>query len=293
MPTVSNAIMPNDPAHVPRIKAPVGAWDAHVHLVAGKDEFPLWEGRVENPAPGPDLDGWIDIFRRHLATLGLSRGVIVHSILYGADNTVTLEALRRLGPDFVGVGLVRDGASDADLDRLAHAGVKAIRLNYVHGGVLSWDGALALAPRLADRGMHIQMLMNAHRHMDELEQGVRACPVPVVFDHLGWPDLSLGPAEPGFDRLRGLVADGAAYVKLSAPYRLCNAPYTDAAPHIASLAQANPDRCLWGSDWPHLMLADATLPDAGTLFDAFTAAVPDADTRRRILVDTPDRLFAP
>ncbi len=293
MSTLPHARPPNDPPVAPLTAAPHGAWDAHFHLVAGATEFPLWDGRVENPAPGPDLDDWIAIFRRHLETLGFSRGVIVHSILYGADNSVTLEALRRLGRNFVGVGLVRDGASASDLDQLADAGVKAIRLNYVHGGVLTWQGALDLAPMLADRGMHIQMLMNAHKHMAELEPGVRACPVPVVFDHLGWPDLAAGTQEPGFDALRGLVADGAAYVKLSAPYRLCHAPYDGADAHVAALAAANPERCLWGSDWPHLMLADADKPDAGQLIDAFARAVPDAETRRRILVDTPSALFDP
>jgi predicted TIM-barrel fold metal-dependent hydrolase len=39
------------------------------------------------------------------------------------------------------------------------------------------------------------------------------------------------------------------------------------------------------------MLADAAMPDAGDLLAAFLRAVPDADTRRRILVDTPARLY--
>lgn len=291
MSKLPSALAPADPPIHPAVSAPAGAWDAHVHLVAGAGEFPLWEGRVENPAPGPDLDGWIAIFRRHLATLGVSRAVVVHSILYGADNAVTLEALERLGPEFAGVGLVRDGAPASELDRLASAGIRAVRLNYVHGGVLSWDGALDLAPALADRGMHIQMLIQSHRHMTEIAADVRACPVPVVFDHMGWPDLSQGIDEPGFATLRRLLSEGAAYAKLSAPYRLCDVPYSAADAHVRALVEANPDRCLWGSDWPHLMLADARQPDAGALFEAFARAVPDPDIRHGILVRTPDRLF--
>ncbi len=148
-----------------------------------------------------------------------------------------------------------------------------------------------MAPMLKERGMHIQMLMHAHLHMADLAPTVRACPVPVVFDHLGWPDLSHGPDAPGIRALCGLLRDGAAYVKLSAPYRKCTAPYTAADEITAALAEANPDRCLWGSDWPHLMLADANMPDAGHLLDAFTRAVPDADTRCRILIDTPAQLY--
>lgn len=290
MTDLPNALPPSDPPKAPGWRPPQGAWDAHVHLVAG-DDFPLWDGRVENPAPGPDFDGWLDIFLRHLETLGLSKGLIVHSILYGADNAVTLEAVRRLGNGFKGVGLVTDAATDAELDALVAAHVVAVRLNYVHGGVLSWEGARAMAPRLADRGLHIQMLAHSHLHLAELERDVRALPVPVVFDHIAWPDLSLGVTDPGFQTLLRIVGDGAAFVKLSGIYRLCPAPYDQAAPFVEALARANPDRCLWGSDWPHLMLADAAQPDAGVLLDALTDVVTDEATRARILVETPEGLF--
>jgi predicted TIM-barrel fold metal-dependent hydrolase len=127
--------------------------------------------------------------------------------------------------------------------------------------------------------------------MEELAPGVRDCPVPVVFDHLGWPNPNDGPDQTGVRLLRALLSDGAAWVKLSAPYRMCHAPYTTADEITAALADANPDRCLWGSDWPHLMLADAEMPDAGRLFDSFCRSVPDPEVRKRILVDTPTALY--
>ncbi|MEL6959918.1 MAG: amidohydrolase family protein, partial [Pseudomonadota bacterium] len=146
------AQMPPSPK-APKIAPPLGACDAHVHLVAGRDEFPLWEKRVEDPARddsgAPDFDGWLTMYRDHLATLGFEKGLIVHSILYGTDNTVTIEAVKRLGPGFKGVGLLGDDALETDLDRFVDLNLCAVRLNYVHGGVLSWDGAKALAPRLA------------------------------------------------------------------------------------------------------------------------------------------------
>ncbi|MDD9718428.1 amidohydrolase family protein [Dinoroseobacter sp. PD6] len=272
----------------PRAPVPEGACDAHVHMVA--DDMPLWDGRVEDPAPGT-LAQWTARLETHLDALDMARVVIVHSILHGGDNRVTTAAVAALGDRARGIGLVRDGASDAELAALAQAGVVGVRLNYVHGGILSWAGVREMAPRLAAHGMHVQMLMNAHRHMAELAADVRTLPVPVVFDHIGWPDLAAGPDEPGFAALRALVADGAAHVKLSAPYRLCDAPYDRAAEAIAALVAANPDRCLWGSDWPHLMLAEAQPPDAGALLNAFFDAVPSEDARRRILVDTPAALY--
>jgi predicted TIM-barrel fold metal-dependent hydrolase len=269
---------------------PTNACDAHVHLVAGP-EYPLWDGRVENPAQGQDFDGWLDLYRTHLKTLGFSRGVIVHSILYGTDNSVTIETVKRLGDGFKGVGLLGDAATDTELDQFATDGLMALRLNYVHGGVLTWDGAKALAPRLADRGLHLQMLLHADQHIDDLADDIRALPVPLCIDHIGWPTAGLSPDGKGIDTLCALLAEGHIWVKLSAIYRLCNAPYSDGDDLIAKLVAANPDQCLWGSDWPHLMLNGAEMPQANQLLDSFHSVVTDRETRTKILTDNPAQLF--
>jgi len=285
-----DALMPFAP-QAPKHMAPHGAVDAHVHMLAGKAEFPLWENRAENPAPGPTLDGWIALLEEHLETLGMTRAVIVHSILFGPDNSVTLEALRRLDPNFRGVGLLPDGADAAAVDALDAAQIDAVRLNYVHGGVLSWEGARAMAPTLADRGMHIQMLMHVDRHIDALAADIRTLPVPLVIDHIGWPSHGLAADGTGVDTLCDLLADGHVWIKLSALYRLCDAPYDAANALVQRLINANPARCLWGSDWPHLMLNGAKLPHSGQLLDAFDAIVPDDATRTQILCQNPVSLF--
>ena len=95
---------------------------------------------------------------------------------------------------------------------------------------------------------------------------------------------------PAAERLR-LVGDGHVHIKLSAIYRLCPPPYDRAAPFIAALVAANPSACLWGSDWPHLMLNGAQMPDAATLLDAFHGVVTSDKDRITILKDTPNRLF--
>ena len=286
-----SALPPVDPPTVPHTPLPPLACDAHVHMVAGPEDFPLWEGRVEDPAPG-SWDTWIAQFERHLETLGFARTVIVHSILYGGDNSVTAETVQRLGTDRArGIGLVRDGVGDAELDALAASGLMGVRLNYVHGGLLTWAGARAMAPALAAREMHIQMLLFAHAHIAEIAEDIRALPVPLVIDHMGWPDLSRGLDDPGFQTLCALLAEGRIYVKLSGIYRLCNAPYDVAAPFVEALVAANPEHCLWGSDWPHLMLADAAQPDAGVLLNTFLDTVTSDAHRQAILTEAPARLF--
>ena len=285
-----DAPMPPDP-NPPATPAPDGAVDAHVHPVAARSEFPLWEGRSQNPAPGPDLDGWLALLRRQMETLGFSRAVLVHSILYGPDMSVTVEALRRLGPGFRGVGLLPDNASDAALDQFVDWNMAAVRLNYVHGGLLSWEGARAMAPALAARGLHIQMLCHVDRHMEALAPDIRALPVPVVFDHIAWPSAGLDPDGPGVDALVALLAEGQAWVKLSGLYRLCDAPYDAADALVARLIAANPQQCLWGSDWPHLMLNGAAMPEAHRMLDALHRVAGTGATARAILRDNPVKLF--
>jgi predicted TIM-barrel fold metal-dependent hydrolase len=109
--------------------------------------------------------------------------------------------------------------------------------------------------------------------------------------------------QPGFDSVLSLIKSGPAYVKLSEPYRLSKKGpnYSDLAPVVQALLAANPDRLLWGSGWPHLSGAvpgrpktDITpdLPiDAGQLLNGFAAWVPDVETRRKILVENPARLY--
>jgi predicted TIM-barrel fold metal-dependent hydrolase len=117
-----------------------------------------------------------------------------------------------------------------------------------------------MAPKLAARNLHVQMLMHAHLHVEDLATQVAQMPVEVCFDHIDWPDLSLGMAHPGVQTLCRLLAEGQGWVKLSGLYRLCNAPYDATDARVAALAAANSERCLWGSDWPHIMHNGAQMP---------------------------------
>jgi predicted TIM-barrel fold metal-dependent hydrolase len=279
---------PAETPKLPTTRAPVGSCDAHVHMLAGPSERPLWDGRVEDPAPGLGFEDWLGRLRQQMDLLGFTRVVVVQSILYGTDNTVALDAVRRIGDGARAVALVTQDATDEHLDALRDAGAVAVRLNHVHGGVLSWEGARALAPRLAERGMHLQMLLHADAHMEEVAADLGDLPVPLVIDHAGWP-RDMGA--PGVELMSRLLAEGRIWAKLSGIYRLTEPPWTETDPLVRQIVEANPERCLWGSDWPHIMLADAAMPDAGLLLDAFMRAVEDPEDRQRVLVDNPAALF--
>lgn len=287
---MAKPISPLPPAPTPPVHAaPAGACDTHVHLLAAPEESPLFAGRTEDTAT--TYADYIARYRAHLANLGCTRGVIVQSIFYGTNNAITARAVADMGAGFKGIGLLPDGATEQSFDDFADWNMKGVRLNYVHGGVLTWDGARAMAPALADRNMHIQMLMNADKHMADLAPDIAALPVPVVFDHIGWPDLTRGVNDAGFQALCNALKGGNVYVKLSGLYRLCDAPYAQVDAFVAALVTANPERCLWGSDWPHIMLNGAQMPQASILWDAFHSVVTDTATRTRILVDNPKALY--
>ena len=133
---------------------------------------------------------------------------------------------------------------------------------------------------------------------------VLGAPVPVVLDHFGGARAARGPAQPGFADLVELVRCGKAYVKISGAYRASReAPdYPDVAPLAKALIAANPERVVWGTDWPH---TNSTTPpgrevtdvtpflaiDDARLMNQLPLWAPDAATRQAILVDTPARLY--
>ncbi len=282
---------------------PRGACDCHVHVVADPVRFPMAPDRVYTPPQAPTV-ALLDLQRR----LHLDRVVIVQPSFYGTDNAAILDAMRQLGPSRArGVAVVGDAMSSSVLDALRDAGIRGIRVNLETAG--QTDPALAAAKLRAaiaqsrPRGWHIQ-LYTRPAVISALAGELANSPVPIVFDHFAGAQAAAGPGQPGFDAVLALVRSGAAYVKISAPYRASKAPapYDDVAPLARTLVAANPDRVLWGSDWPHpdsthargRSATDITpfLPiDDALVFDQLPRWISDAAIRRKILVDAPGRLY--
>jgi predicted TIM-barrel fold metal-dependent hydrolase len=113
-----------------------------------------------------------------------------------------------------------------------------------------------------------------------LKDHLAQLPFPVVIDHFGRASAAEGPNQEGFDALLDLVKSGRAYVKISAAYRMEKATglYPDAAAIAQALVAANPDRVVWGSDWPHVN-------------SAYGRGRPLTDIAPPIPVDNPARLY--
>lgn len=232
----------------------MGAVDCHFHVIAPADRFPMLPGRSYTPAPA-SLAQW----RATLAPLGITHGVVVQPSVYGTDNRVLLAALAEGRGTLVGVAAVDDGVSDGELDRLAEAGVRGVRMAHFEagdpramGGFVPLAAFDAIEHRLAERGMHLQLFTDSRLLPAIADRLIRAR-VPVVIDHMGRAPAQLGADHEGIRSLVRLMRDGPVWVKLSGVANLSEAGpgYEDARPVHDALLSAAPDRLLWGSDWPH------------------------------------------
>ena len=280
---------------------PAGACDCHTHIHGDPERFPFYSGRSYTPETAlPD-----EMAALHKA-LHVQRVVIVTPSVYGTDNAATLYGMHARGPDARGVIVVDGKTPESALDALGRAGVRGVRLNMATAGINdSTVGRQQLQQaleRVRQRNWHVQLNTNLAM-VTAIKDIVTTASVPIVFDHFGGSDARLGPGQPGFADLLDLVRSGRAYVKISAAYRSSSlAPdYPDVVPLARALIAANPDRVLWGTDWPH---PNSTAPgrsptevtplrqiDDGRLLNQLPVWAPNPVIRKKILVDNPVRLY--
>ena len=105
-------------------------------------------------------------------------------------------------------------------------------------------------------------------------------------------NYSVSRTEPGFRALLELGATGRAFVKLSGFNKFSRqpAPHEDACRFVAALIDGfTLDHCLWASDWPYLRALAHV--DYGVLLQITLTLFPGAADRRKLLWDTPRKLF--
>jgi predicted TIM-barrel fold metal-dependent hydrolase len=302
MPNRNALAKASQPATPVNFDVPAGACDCHTHIHGDPEKFPFFAGRVYTPEPASPEE----MAALHRA-LHVERVVIVTPSVYGTDNAATLFGIRARGATARGVAVIDDKTPEADLDAMGQAGIRGIRLNLATGGVndpgVGRPRFQAAVERVKARGWHVQ-LFTSLAMITAIKDLVASSPVPVVFDHFGGAQAELDTGQPGFSDLLDLVKSGKAYVKISGAYRASKlAPdYPDAVPLARALIAANPDRIVWGTDWPHpdsstqpgrkpTDLAPLYQIDDGRLFNQLPLWAPDAAIRKTILVDNPARLY--
>ncbi|ACA15562.1 amidohydrolase 2 [Methylobacterium sp. 4-46] len=268
-----------------RFAVPAGATDTHAHVIGLPPAYPFVAARSYTP-PAATPQAYLAM----LDATGMTYGVLVQVSVHGTDNRLMVETLRAHPRRLRGIAVIPLGLPDRDLAALKEAGVVGLRLNVLYGGGIGFDQVEAYGALAREMGWHLQFLIDA-RQLPPLADRLSRLPVPFCVDHMGHMPTGCGTQDPGFRTLVGLVRDGA-FVKLSGAYRMSAQPlpYSDTVPFARALMAAAPERCVWGSDWPHVAHWDP-MPNVGDLLDLLAVWVPDEPARHRVLVENPARLY--
>lgn len=270
----------------PKLKAPPNACDCHHHIYDAK--YPVDPNARLKPA-----DALVEDYKAFQQRIGTSRNVIVTPSTYGLDNRVTLDAVEKIGPQARAIVVVNDKVSADDLRKMDDQGARGIRFNLAQAGATTPEMIQPLASRVNDLGWHIQINANADKIM-EIMPILEKVPAPVVFDHLAHIPEPEGVNHPLFKRVLELIDKGRTWVKLSGAYadtKVGPPTYADSTAIAQAYVKHAPERCVWGSDWPHPGVTQGPKPDDAVLFDLLLAWAPDEKIRHRILVENPSALY--
>ena len=266
---------------------PDGACDSHLHVYDSRFAY------MPNAVLKPPLATVAD-YRALQKKLGTSRCVVVQPSTYGTDNSCTLDAIAQMNGNARGVCVVNASISDAELKRLHAGGIRGARIQFGLGNPVSADEVMPLAKRIAKLGWHIQCNMPPEQ-LIQMESLLLSLPVPVIIDHLG---RATTVGQPQYNTVRKLLDSGHGWVKVSGAYLYGGgtAPdYAGASQAAMGYIKAAPERCVWGSDWPHpdatKKLNPVAMPDDVTLLNLVAHWMPDAKLRHRILVENPERFY--
>jgi 2-pyrone-4,6-dicarboxylate lactonase len=228
--------------------------------------------------------------------LGFSRNVIVQASCHGTDNAATLNALACSDGKARGVAVVDAAISDEQIEALHAGGMRGVRFNFLKRLVddAPKDKFLEIAKRIQMFGWHVVIYFEAELLAD-LRPFIDAIPVPIVIDHMGRPDVTQGPDGPDMTGLRALLdSRDDVWFKATCPDRLdaSGPPWNEFAEAVAPLVADYPDRCLWGTDWPHPNMQDA-IADDGNIVDMIPRIAVTKALQQKMLVDNPMRLYWP
>ena len=272
----------------PALRLPPGACDAHCHVFGPQQRFPYAENAPFAPADAPKEA----LFALH-GMLGIARCVVVQSSCHGFNNDVTADAIAAKNGAYRGIALLPPTAAEAELRRLDAQGFCGVRFNFMQhlGRATPLDEVIRFGARLADLGWHLQVYLESSL-LQEMAPALKKSPVPVVIDHMGRVDASLGIDQPAFRQLLALMQDERFHLKVSGSERISRraAPYEDAIPFGRKLVSEFGDRVFWGTDWPHPNIP-GSIPDDGVLVDLLSEIAPTEAARQALLVDNPRRFY--
>jgi len=275
-------------ASKPRRRAPSGSIDSHFHIFGPRDRYPLHPARGYTPSEKANLDTYLAM----AGTLGLERMVIVNPTPYGTDHQCTIDSLEILGHRRAkAVAVVNETFTPAMLRDLDQKGFCAARVNSVNSNSTPVEKLRSIVKLVEPLGWHLEVYVEGQQ-LPDLADTLSSLPMPVVIDHMGRVPSDRGIESLEFRTLLRLVESGKCWVKLCG-YRSSTQgpPYSDMLQPARKIIETAPERCVWGTDWPHPRCYGRLLPDDGKLLDLLSEWAPEERQFHRILVENPARLY--
>ncbi|MTW19298.1 amidohydrolase family protein [Rhodoplanes serenus] len=279
---------PHPDPRTPRLALPPLACDTHCHVFGPDAKYPYVADRPYTPPDAPLAKlQWMQ------ARMGIARAVLVNATPHGCDNLVVTDAIAASGGRYKGIANVDASFSEAEIGRLAASGIVGCRFTFLArlGGRPDMSRFDTVVRRIAPHGWHVDLYLPA-KDLDGFAPVLDRLPIPYVIDHIGVVEARLGVDQPAFRALCDRYArDPKCWIKLTGAERVSSAgaPYHDVVPFAQRLIEIDPNRLLWGTDWPHPNVP--AMPDDGDLVDLVALYAPDASVRQKLLVDNPARLF--
>jgi 2-pyrone-4,6-dicarboxylate lactonase len=282
-------------------RLPKNSCDTHLHVFGDAKQYP-----VANPNAlyQPPQDCTFAAIKAVHDAMGIDRAVFVQPTIYGTDHQLLHDVLKDAPKDsYRGVAIVDDSVTDAELERLNSVGVRGARFNF--GGRFklapSLDGFRRGLARARELGWFIKVFGFEDDFLAVADE-LRKIEMPAIIDHMGGPDYRRGIGHPSIVLLLDLLKNDNWWIGLSNGdlRSKVGAPWDDAVPFGRLFYEAAPDRCLWGTDWPHvhrfIRPHEAEDSDYGYNHEMRRVGlleryVPDRAARDRILVDNPARFF--
>lgn len=209
---------------------PIRIFDSHLHIIDPR--FPLFKNQGFLPSPFP-----VESYLQATSQYELIGGAVVSGSFQEQDQSYLLDALPKLGRNFVGVTQLLHTASDCEILSLNEAGIKAVRFNLKRGGSEEISKLESFAQRIHQlANWHIELYVDS-KDLDDLSKTLISLP-KVSIDHLGL-------SKAGFKTLLNLAENGV-FIKATGFGRID----FDPKQALIELNKTNPDCLMFGTDLP-------------------------------------------
>jgi predicted TIM-barrel fold metal-dependent hydrolase len=276
------------PAAPPSEPLPPMSCDCHLHVFGDPAKYP-----DRNPKPvHKSLEATVEDALRMHRSVGFGRGVFVQPANYVTDHTYLKEALAQAPRGhYRATGIMDDSVSDAELARLNEAGMRGVRFNFVRQFKMapSPESFRRSVDRIAPYGWYAKIFIGADEIADYVGMFDKISKIPVLIDHMG----RTPPGHPARETFLDLLKRENVWMLLSNGTRMSaqKSGWDDMIEQGRELYAAAPDRCIFGTDWPHThSQKEGGGPEVHELIGLLYRFLPDAKARQAVLVDNPARL---